>query len=222
MDKSRPSVLLPAVDPGLEMSGSDFFWEAHWKKFAWGLAAVALLILAVGAFMLRQSHVRTAAESLYAAASGPDAWRGVIEKFPGSLVAGNAQLQLANALRSEGKFDDAASELGAMLASQPDHPLAGAAWLALGEIRQAQNNTAAALEAFRTCSAGQAASYAAPLAMLAEAKLLLSAGSRGEALAVLESVGTAYPETPAAMVAAAQLASLKPPATGPALPAGRK
>jgi hypothetical protein len=45
MDDKRPSVLTPALgDAALEISGSDLFWEQHWKKFAWGLAALAVLV----------------------------------------------------------------------------------------------------------------------------------------------------------------------------------
>lgn len=215
MDEQR-SVLRPAVEPALEFTDSDLFWQEHWKKFAWALAIVVLGILAAGVFMFRQSHQRTAAEALYASASAPSDWRAVIEKFPGSLVAGNAQMRLADALRSEGKMDEAAAEIDSFLSAQPDHPLAGAAWLMLGEIRQIQKNTAGALDAYRTASANHASSYAAPLAMLAEARMLVGSGNRGEALAVFESVGTTYPKTPAAMVAAAESASLKQAQAAPA------
>ena len=47
MDEPR-SVLRPALEPALEFSDSDLFWQEHWKKFAWGLAALVVLILAVG------------------------------------------------------------------------------------------------------------------------------------------------------------------------------
>jgi hypothetical protein len=46
---------------------------------------------------------------------------------------------------------------------------------------------------------------------VAEANLLKAQGSLGEARAVLESVGSLHPETPAAMVAAGELARLAPP-----------
>jgi TolA-binding protein len=78
-----------------------------------------------------------------------------------------------------------------------------------------QKNETAALEAYRTASGRYAASYAAPMALLAEARLLIAGGSRGEAKAVLESIGTAYPQTPAAMVAAGELSLLGVPAGVP-------
>jgi hypothetical protein len=43
-------------------------------------------------------------------------------------------------------------------------------------------------------------------------------GSQGEARAVLESVGTLHSDTPAAMIAAAELARLRPPAAVPSSP----
>ncbi len=205
MEENRPSVLRPAIDPALEMSDSDLFWQEHWQKFAYGLAAIILAVLVVGAWMLWREHQRASAEAAYSAATSVDGWRAVVGEFPGSVAAGNAQLQIATALRAKGDFDAAAAELEAFTAAQPEHPLAGAAWLTLGEIRQAQDKVAPALEAYRTASSRYKTSYAAPLALISEAKLASSQGSPGEARAILESVATLYPETPAAMIAAGEL-----------------
>ena len=215
MKSPRPSILLPAVDAALEMSESDLFWQEHWKKFAGGLVVVVLLILVTGAWSFWQSQRRSAAETLYSAYAGPEGWREVLLKFPGTVAAGNAQLRLAEALRTEWKADEAASTLETFLAAQPEHPLAPAGWLTLGEIRQMQKNDAAALEAFRTASGKYPSSYAAPMALLAEARLLIVGGSRGEAKALLESIGTSYPQTPAAMIAAGELSIIAAPAGTP-------
>ena len=206
MDKSRPqSILLPAVSTDPELLAGDFFWEAHWKKVVGALLAVVLGILAVGAWAFYRNNQRSSAAELYAAATTPEAWREVVSRFPGSRAAGNAQLRIATSLRSEGKLDEAVAELKQFTSSQPDHPLAGPAWLALGEIFQLQKNADAALDAYRTVSGRYQQSYAAPLALLAEAKLLAAAGKPGESRAILESIGTSYPEGPAAMVAAAEV-----------------
>jgi tetratricopeptide (TPR) repeat protein len=202
---SRPA---PLADPELSMSDSDLFWQEHWKKFVWGLAALVALILLAGAWSLWSAHVRQSAEELFGRASGIAGWRAVVEQFPGSVPAGNAQMRLAGALRGEGDLAGAAAELEAMLAGQPDHPLAGAAWLTLGEIRQAQGRREAAFEAYRTASSAHSESFAAPLALLAEAGLLQADGSTGQARSILQSVGSRYPATPAAMVAEAELARL--------------
>ena len=211
MDKDRPSVLLPAIDPALELSDSDLFWQAHWKKFVAALVALVVLILAVGAWSLWRSHVRNSAESLYSTATNAEGWREVMAKFPGTVAAGNARLELAVALRTEGKVEAAVIELEQLVATQPDFPLAGTAWLALGELRQTQGNKDGALEAYRTASTRYKTSYAAPLALLAEANFLKSSGSPGEAKAVFQSIGTLYPGTPAAMVAEAEAGRLGAP-----------
>lgn len=215
MDEPR-SVLRPALEPTLEFSDSDLFWQEHWKKFAWGLVALVAIILAVGVWKFWSARHLAAAEAFYATAGDAAAWREVAEKFPGTIPAGNAQLQLAESLRAGGDAPAAAAELEAFLRSQPQHPLAGAAWLTLGELRQMQGQNNGALEAYRVASSDFSASYAAPLALLAEAKLLEQMGSPGEARAVLESVGSLHGDTPAAMIAAGELARLRPPA--PAAP----
>lgn len=206
----RPSVLKPAIDPALDLSDSDLFWQAHWKKFVWGLAGVIALILAVGAWKFWSAATLGAAEALYSTATTAEAWREVVEQYPGTVPAGNAQVQLARSMQAADDLPGAAAELEKFLAAQPEHPLAGAAWLTLGELRQAQGQSDSALEAYRTASSRYKTTYTAPLALVAEANLLQSRGSTGEARAVLESVGSLHPGTPAAMVAAGELARLAP------------
>ena len=217
--EDRPSLLRPAIDPALEFSDSDLFWQAHWKKFVWGLVGLVLLILAVGAWKFRTAATLSSAEALFSTASGAEGWREVVQKYPGTVPAGNAQVRLAESLREASDVAAAAGELENLLASQPEHPLAGAAWLTLGELRQMQNNPDGALEAFRTASSRYNASYAAPLALLAEANLLKTRGSAGEARAVLQSVGSLHPGTPAAMVAEAELTRLVESPAASAAPA---
>lgn len=211
MDEPR-SVLRPAVEPMLEFSDSDLFWQEHWKKFVWGLVALVGLILAVGVWQFWTARHLAAAEALYAEAGDVAAWRQVVDEFPGTVPAGNAQVRLSESLRASGDAGAAAGELEAFLGAQPKHPLAGTAWLTLGELRQMQGQNDRALEAYRVASSQYAASYAAPLALIAEAKLLEQMGSPGEARAVLESVGSFHSDTPAAMIAAAELARMRPPA----------
>lgn len=218
MEKQRPqSILLPAIstETGLD---DDFFWEAHWKKFVAGLIAVVLAILGWGGWSLYRANVGAKSAELYAQADSAEDWSRIAAEFPGSIPAGNAKLRIASALRSEGKFDEALAELERFTSAQPDHPLAGTAWLAVGEIRQLQGNNTAALDAYRVASGRYQQSYTAPLALLAEARILAAEGKTGESRAILESIGSSYPEGPAAMVAAAELAAIspQPPATGQA------
>lgn len=215
MREERPSVLTPAIDPVLDMSDSDLFWQEHWKKFVAGLVALVLLILAVGAWMFWSARTLSSAEALYSLSADAVTWREVVRQYPGTVPAGNAQLRLAESLRTGGDLDAAAAELETFLRSQPEHPLAGPAWLTLGEVRQLQGKKDGALEAYRSASSRDTTSYAAPLALLAEAKLLDEEGSKGEARAVLQSVGALHPETPAAMVAGAELARLGAPESAP-------
>ena len=212
MENSRPrSVLLPALTTDPEIIDSDFFWEAHWKKVVAALIAVILGILAVGGWAYYRADISSSAADMYAAADNPGTWREVEQKYPGSVSAGNAMVRIATSLRGEGKLEEAAAEFEKFASSQPEHPLAGAAWLALGEIKQSQKDTSGALEAYRAASGRYQSSYAAPLALLAEAGLLAAEGKAGESKAILESIGTSYPEGPAAMVAAAQLGGMAKP-----------
>jgi tetratricopeptide (TPR) repeat protein len=211
----RSSVLKPAIDDALVMSDSDLFWQEHWKKFVWGLAALVVAIIAVGVWKFWTAQTLSSAEALFSSASGADAWREVVQRYPGTVPAGNAQVRLADSLRAAGNAAGAVGELEALVESQPAHPLAGAAWLTLGELRQMRGNKDGALEAYRAASSRYGNSYAAPLALLAEARLLQQGGASGEARAILQSIGSQHPNTPAAMVAGAELARAGAPEGAP-------
>jgi TolA-binding protein len=216
MEERRPLDFVPASDPALEMTSTDLFWQEHWKKFVAGLAAVVVAILIAGAWMLYSAHVRSSAEALYSVAGTPEAWREVAAQYPGSIPAGNALLRLAVSYRAEGKIEEAAGELESFTSRYSGHPLIGAAYLALGGVREMQGNTEAALDAYRTSSGSYPKAYTAALALLAEAKLIAAQGAEGEARAILESVSVSYPGTPAAMVAAAEVARSTPRGSEPA------
>lgn len=210
MAEKHTSVLKPAIDPALEMSDSDLFWQEHWQKFVWGLVGLVAAILLAGLWFLYTGHVRSAAESLFSEAKGPEGWNAVIEQFPNSIPAGNARLLLAAELRDKGDLSGATAELDKLLAQQPNHPMAGTALLTLAELRRRQGDTGAALEAYRLVVSQFRQSFSAPLALLGEAELLRSQGKDGEAKAILESVGISYPDTPAAMIAARTLTQQNP------------
>ncbi len=213
MDKPRTKpVPEPMRDPDFEIPASEIFWEMHWKKFVWGLVVLVVAILAVGAWQLYNASQRHAAEALLSTASTIPQWEEVETRYPRTIAAGNASLLIAAALRDEGKTDQAAARLEAFTGSHPDHPLIGAAWFALAEIFQLQGQKDRALETYRIVSARYTTSYTAPLALLAEGRLLAAQGKSSEARSILESISTQYPDTPAAMVAAGELARLPAPA----------
>lgn len=225
MEERRPSVLMPSIDPALEMTAGDIFWQEHGRKLVVALVGIVLLILATGLWFWNTARVRASAEALYSTAKSPEDWREVIKKYPGSIPAGNAMIELSASLRAQGNLDAASTELENLVNEQPAHPMAATALLTLGEIQREQGKKDAALESFRTVSSKYKDTYAAPLAMLAEADFLAALGSQGEARAVLESIGSLYPSTPAAMVSAAELSRLGKPAetrgssqTGPVVP----
>jgi predicted negative regulator of RcsB-dependent stress response len=222
MNQHEPSVLTPQVSyPIYSHSASDLFWEEHWKKFVWGLVAIVALIIGAGLWSWRQASVRHSADALYSTATTPEAWREVMAEYPGSVPAGNAQIQLAASLRQAGDLDGAVAQLQEMITAQPHHPLVGVAGLLLGEIRQLQGNDESALQVYRETAANRDAGFAGPLASLAEGRLLSILGKTDDARAVFQSVAAMNPETPAAMVAtgeAAALAPAVPPAPAPATP----
>lgn len=193
------------------MSSSDMFWQEHWRKVVGAVVAVAVAILGVGAWSFYQAYVQSSAEALFSEAGDAEGWREVIARYPGSIPAGNAQLRLARDLRQQGDVPAAIGELEDFVRTQGHHPLAGAGWLTLGNLYRSQGREDEAMDAYRTSSTRFPGAYTAGLAMVAEGRLLAASGRRGEARAVFQSVAALHPDTPAAMVAMGEIASLEVP-----------
>src|SRR4030095_16123717 len=107
------------------------FWIQHKSKilvFA-GLFVVGLLTFA--AFQYTQRRSREAAEQAFENAKTPEDLRKVIADHPRTVAAANAQLLLAEALRRDGKHEEAISTLRAFINQNPDHPLISGAWTSL-------------------------------------------------------------------------------------------
>ena len=171
------------------------FWMENKTKV---ITYTVLLLVGLLAFAAYQIiTLRTLAESsaLYAQASKPDDFKQVIQQFPHSLSAGNAQLMLAEALRSEKKFDEAATVLHQFAEQFPDHPLAAAGALSLATLLDKQGKTDQAFEAYQQVSVKYAASYAAPMALMSQANILTAKGKIEEARHLYESVTSQFPDS---------------------------
>jgi len=164
------------------------FWMENKNKV---ITYTALLIVGLIAFAAYQiSNQRTLAESsaLYAQATQPAEFQQVIQRFPQTLAAGNAQLMLAEALRSEKKYDEALTTLHNFANQFPDHPLAAAGALNLATILDLQGKTEQAVEAYQQISVKYASTFAAPMALMAQANILIAKGKPDEARRIYETI----------------------------------
>lgn len=209
----------PATEPVIEESPG--FFEEYKSQILMGTAAVVLLLGGYAIWQITSMNAREAAINAYAEARTAKEFAAVAEDHRGQRVAANALIQLSALLREEGNISDSDAALQNVLDHYPDHPLVAGALLGLAANREAAGEPDAAIEIYRQIPAKYAGSYAAPLARLAEARLLARDGKVEEAAIVYEDVVTSYPNTPAAMIARSEIAQLEAQRTSPNSPASQ-
>ena len=188
---------MPTTNEEVIPAGFDplVFWMENKSKV---ITYATLLIVGLVAFAFYQiTAQRNKVESaaLYAQAAKPEDFKQVIQKFPHSIAAGNAQLMLAGALRSEKKFDEALAALRDFTNQFPDHPLAAVGALSVATTLDEQGKTDAAFDAYQQVTAKYPASYAAPVALMAQANILIAKGKPDEARRIYETITSQYPDS---------------------------
>jgi tetratricopeptide (TPR) repeat protein len=199
------------IDTGFDLF---LFWDQY-RQIILAAGGVLLLGLAVlGFYEYNQSRLIAAAEAALAQASTEDDYRQVIDKYAGTIAAGDASLLLAGKLRDEQKYDDALQVLQTFLDKYPAHPLAHAADLSYAETLDAQGKLDDALSRYQEVAAKYADSYSAPLAVLAQANILKYQGKIEEARRVYENFVAQFPDSIFAQQAMAEMHMLRAPAGG--------
>ena len=164
------------------------FWMEHKQKIMFYGALLVVALVAFGVYQFTTERKLAEAQNLFAQAKSADDYRRIIQTFPRSVSAGNAQLLLAAQLRADKKFDEAVSTLSALIDQSPEHPLIGGAWLSLAGTLEDQGKTDEALDMYQQVASKFGDSYAAPLALMAQANLLRSKGKIDEAKQAYERV----------------------------------
>lgn len=185
-----PQQPLPPQPAGFD---SELFWDENKKTI---LASVALLVIALvcyGIYETTTKNKRAAASTMLAQAAKPEDYKALIEKYAGTVAAGDAHLLLAKQQRDEKKFDDAAATLRAFTDKYPEHPLIDAGWLSLAETQALQGKPDDAVKTYQTVAAKYPTSYSAPLATLAQASLLKTQGKPEDAKHLYENFLAQYP-----------------------------
>lgn len=165
---ASPVEIIPPPDPGFDPLA---FWIEHQKKVIAAVGIICLLLVSWGVYQLNERRSREAAQSAFANAKTTDDYRKVIADHPRSVVAANAQLLMAEALRKEGKLDEAVALLRKFTEGNTTHPMISGAWHSLAVTLEAQGKTEEALATYQKVATTYQKSYSAPLALLAQARI---------------------------------------------------
>lgn len=155
-----------------------------------GVIAAALLIFA--AYQLHD-YVRTSgSQELYQKAETVADFEAIIKKYPGTTIAGNAALRLADKLREEKKYDEAITVLRNFVEKYPAHPLAAGGWTSLGATYELQGKLDEALQANNSAISKYPDAYTTPIAMMAQARINLLQGKKDEARRIYQDVAARF------------------------------
>jgi len=203
---SSPSPTTPPTETGFDPL---VFWFHHQTKILILAGLFLVAMAAYGAFEWAHAHKLASSAEVFSSAKTGDDFRKIISDYSGTPAAGNAQLLLANELRSQGKLDESSSILRDFIDKYPKHELISGAWTSLAANQEAQGKTDEALATFQKVSTSYTTSYSAPVALLAEARILKTKGKTDEARRIYEQIMTQYQDNFIAQQAALENRLLK-------------
>jgi TolA-binding protein len=192
-------------------SGFDalYFWDQHWQIILVAGGVILLGLAAFGIYEYNQSRLVAAAGAALAEASSEDDYRQVMDKYGGTVAAGDASLFLGGQLRDDKKYDDATQVLQAFVDKYPKHPLAHAGELSIAETLEAQGKLDEAVSKYQEVAAKYPDTYSAPLAVLAQANILRYQGKIEDARRVYENFVAQFPDSVFAQQAMAEMHMLR-------------
>jgi len=188
------------------------FWFLHKTKIIAFSALFVVALVGYTIFEITERSARESANKAFAEAKTADDFKKVIAEHPGQTAAGNAQLELANLLRKDGKFDEANTLLRSFIEKQPTHPLIAGAWLSLAQNSEAAGKMDEALTDYQKILTTFPNSYAAPIALLAQGRVQKAKGQTDAAKRSFEQVISQYQFTQFQRDAELELGKLNKPA----------
>ena len=186
------------------------FWDQYRQIILMAGGVILLAAVVFGVYEYNQSQRVAAAGAALAQAATDADYRQIIDKYAGTMAAGDASLFLAGKLRGEKKYDDALQVLQAFEAKYPTHPLAHAGDLSIAETLEAQGKADEAIAKYQEVAAKYPDSYSAPVAVIAQANILKAQGKIVEARQVYENFVAQFPDSVFTQEAMAEMHLLRP------------
>ena len=201
-----PTETKPIVEEEFDLLA---FWIQHKRKVLLFtlLLIIGLLVFAISQYL--EYRAREAAARDFASARTVEDLRRVAASHPGSAVAGNALLLVAEKLRAENRLDESTAALKQFVEKFPEYPLISGAWMSLAVNLEAQEKVDEAMVNYQKIVASYPASFSAPGALMAEARIYKAKGKIDEAKRAYESVIGQYGDNILARVASQESQRLK-------------
>ena len=207
MEPTQQPVLQGPVLEGSSLEW-DLFWEKNKSLILGLLAAIVVGGVGLASWFAYSSSQNAAAQTLLAEAKGISGLQAVVDKFPKTMPAADALMQIAAAEREAGNMEKSTAAFRDFLKHFPKHPLAGGALLGVAMNQDAAGDVQSAMATCQQVVTQFPQSYAAPFAAYTEAEILLRGFQIEEARRGFNMVVTQFPASPAARMAAGQLSRL--------------
>jgi len=181
------------------------WWEMHRAKWIGGVVLVLVAIVAWTIFSYNQRKRELEARTALSAAASVEQLQEVSAKYTGTPEAASAAFLRGIALMESEKWDEAFEAFGAFEKTYPEHALTGGAVAAQAVIREMQGKFEEAKSLYQRVGTSYQNSYAAPFAMIGEARMYEQMGSPEDARKMLTEIVTRMPGSVFAGEAAALL-----------------
>jgi predicted negative regulator of RcsB-dependent stress response len=177
----------------IQASAMEQFMEKNFKKIIIGIVLVALAFVAFGVARYSKSQTELEAAEKFTSASTVEDCDVVIQKYAGTIAAGNALLTKADLQWAAGKKESSVDTLKEFLKSESKHPLAAQAQLGLASKQEALGDKAAAQASYETLLKTYPESELAPVAQIRIGDLAWADGKLDEAKKIYEALPRSYP-----------------------------
>jgi len=137
-----------------------------------------------------------------------EGWQKVVDRFPGSIAAGNALLRIAAQQSNESHYPDADKTYQRFVREYPKHPFAVNGLMGLATNAEAENKPDAAIKYYAEIAGKYGTTYLAPMALLSQARLSEGNGQLKEARQLYEMVVQRYPQSVIAQIASVEASRL--------------
>ena len=171
------------------------FWYHNQRKILIYVGVIVVALAAYGIIQFIDLKRRNDSQEMFAKATSVEALRAVTLAYPGTRVGGNAILMMADKLREEKKFAEAAAALQEFIAKYPEHPLAPGAWTSLATTYETQGDLDKALDTYQQVVSKLPSAYTTPIAMMAQGRILLQRGKRDDARRIYQDVVARYQDS---------------------------
>ncbi|HEX3446430.1 MAG TPA: tetratricopeptide repeat protein [Chthoniobacterales bacterium] len=195
-------------EPDFSSVNREVFWALYGKKIFIASIAAFVALIAFGAYVGWQALQSSRAEAAYDSAANIEGWQKVVERFPGSIAAGNALLRIAAQQSSEGHYPESDQTHQRFVRDYPKHPFAVNGLMGLATNAEAENKPDEAIKYYAEIASKFGTTYLGPMALLSQARLTEGKGQLKEARQLYEMVVQRYPQSVIAQNASVEASRL--------------